>query len=142
MIPPRDDTNVVFDYGDCIYINIYIFIFIVFIAIPQVVFPLALILSHIRSVQLPQTKIMCFQILNHFCHYCNINIKLERLVPYLLSIITEEENAIVRIHAIELLVNVLESIENYPLTESSLYIDYILPIFSSLTNEKYIFLYI
>lgn len=22
MIPPRDDTNVVFDYGDCIYINI------------------------------------------------------------------------------------------------------------------------
>lgn len=83
MIPPSDNTFLSYDYGE---------------KIPQIVFPLQLILSHIRSVQLPQSKILCFQMLNQMYHYCTSDIKLERLVPYFLAIINEEENTIVRVH--------------------------------------------
>lgn len=95
---------------------------------------LALLTSTLRRVTNPRTKLTAIALISRISAYTDDEVRLERVVPYLTTMFNDT-SPLVRAHALASLTCVLESITNFPLSDSTLFPHYILPLVTRMTQD-------
>ncbi|GAM27383.1 hypothetical protein SAMD00019534_105580 [Acytostelium subglobosum LB1] len=96
---------------------------------------LAILYSALRHCQHPQTKLKCVgslfvKIAQHLDDEC----RLQKIVPYIMSMISEDQPTLVRVEALRSLSKVLEMVQTFPPSDSLIFSQYILPSLTHVTE--------
>eukprot|EP01156_Anaeramoeba_ignava_P011516 Anaeramoba_ignava/a483709_22.p1 GENE.a483709_22~~a483709_22.p1 ORF type:complete len:1912 (+),score=612.18 a483709_22:65-5800(+) len=99
---------------------------------------LNIISTSIRNCYRPQTKIMGLDLLKKISRNVNDQIKTDRIIPYLLSMLNDI-NARVRATAIQTIIEILESMSEILSSDYQLFPEYIIPALNRMTLDPDLF---
>lgn len=98
---------------------------------------LQLILSTIRHVQRPSTKVVALQLIDRIAKYCNNDeARLQRIVPVTISLLTEDHDPVVRGWAVRVLTNTVSIIQAFPPSDSKLFQQYIFKRVANMISDQ------
>eukprot|EP01132_Coremiostelium_polycephalum_P010002 gene10002-12267_t len=98
---------------------------------------LSILYSALKHCQFPQCKVKCVgSLLIKFATYLDDECRLQKIVPYIMSMTAPEQPTLVRVEALRSLAKVLEMVQSFPPSESQIFSQYILPSLSQLTSES------
>lgn len=92
------------------------------------------VLSNILHAQRPSSKLAAMQILYRVSMYSTDDIRLQRIVPHLVTLLNDSEGS-VRSMAVRTLTNVLAMIKEFPPSDAQIFPKYILKRMSHLVND-------
>lgn len=95
-----------------------------------IVIILSLVCSSIRHCEIPESKITAVYLIKSLGQFASDEVRLQRLVPFLLELF-EDPSAAVRALSLRTLTLLLSLIETFPLSDASIFPQYILPAMSS-----------
>lgn len=99
-----------------------------------IVIILSLVCSSIRHCEVPESKITAVYLLKALGKLTTDEVRLQRLVPFLLELF-EDSSATVRALAIRTLTLLLSLVETFPLSDTSIFPQYILPAMSQFPSD-------
>lgn len=91
-----------------------------------IVIVLSLLCSSLRHVQVPESKITALYLMRYLGQYTSDEVRLQRLVPFLIEVV-DDASATVRALAIRTLTFILSLVKTIPLSDASIFPQYILP---------------
>jgi phosphoinositide-3-kinase regulatory subunit 4 len=94
----------------------------------------SLFCSLLRNTKTPSSKCACIHLLCKSGMYCDDEIKLQHIVPYLVSMVNQG-STIVRSIALSALTSILESVEYLPDSEEKAFAEYIFPSLALLCSD-------
>ncbi|KYQ92802.1 putative protein serine/threonine kinase [Tieghemostelium lacteum] len=102
---------------------------------------LSMIYSALKYSKYPHTKVKGISsLLERFAQHLDDECKLQKIVPYLMSMIFSStqvvQPSLVRVEALRSLAKVLEMVQNFPPSESAIFSQYILPSLSQLSSDQ------
>jgi len=103
---------------------------------PQsIILILQFLLSSIRYVQRPASKLLSLQLLLNLNSHMNDETRLQRILPNIISLL-DDTHAIVRAQALRVLTDVLECIETFPPSDAQLIPQYVIKRIQHLSTVK------
>ncbi|KAF9914479.1 Serine/threonine-protein kinase [Lobosporangium transversale] len=96
---------------------------------------LSLLCSSMRNTAFPSSKVHALDMLLSIGRYIADDIKLDRLVPYIVSCLNDEV-AVVRAHALKTLAKMLEEVETLDVFNVTIFPEYILPALQGFPADK------
>ncbi|KAG0348375.1 Serine/threonine-protein kinase [Podila humilis] len=96
---------------------------------------LSLLCSSLRNTAFPSSKIHALDMLLSIGRYVADDIKLDRLVPYVVCCLNDEV-ALVRAHAVRILAKMLEEVETIDVINVTIFPEYILPALQGFPSDK------
>ncbi|KAG0049019.1 Serine/threonine-protein kinase [Gryganskiella cystojenkinii] len=96
---------------------------------------LSLLCSSMRNTAFPSSKMHALDMLLSIGRHVADDIKLDRLVPYIVSCL-HDEVGIVRAHALKILAKVLDEVESIDVINVTIFPEYILPALQSFPSDK------
>ncbi|TYZ60520.1 hypothetical protein PybrP1_009298 [[Pythium] brassicae (nom. inval.)] len=99
-----------------------------------IVIILSLVCSSIRHCEVPESKITAVYLIKALGKLTTDEVRLQRLVPFLLELF-EDPSATVRALAIRTLTLLLSLVETFPLSDTSIFPQYILPAMSQFPSD-------
>lgn len=103
---------------------------------PYAILVIGLITSHIRSLRGSQAKVDAMRILVKLSHLCDCTVSLERILPYLVYMLSDHQQVTVRVYAVRSIVDLVQPLEPSSVEQSLVFIDYLLPEFTSLAENR------
>ncbi|TMW55206.1 hypothetical protein Poli38472_013097 [Pythium oligandrum] len=91
-----------------------------------IVIILSLVCASLRHVQVPESKLTALYLIRYLGQYTSDEVRLQRLVPYLLEVV-DDASATVRALSIRTLTFILSLVKSFPLSDASIFPQYILP---------------
>ncbi|EGG21037.1 putative protein serine/threonine kinase [Cavenderia fasciculata] len=96
---------------------------------------LSVIYPSLRHCQYPQTKVKCIgDLLVKFAQHLSDECRLQKIIPYIISMISQDQPTLVRVEALRSLSKVIEMIESFPPSDSMIFSQYIFPSLSQITE--------
>eukprot|EP00002_Diphylleia_rotans_P021597 TRINITY_DN4200_c0_g1_i1.p1 TRINITY_DN4200_c0_g1~~TRINITY_DN4200_c0_g1_i1.p1 ORF type:complete len:1490 (+),score=267.46 TRINITY_DN4200_c0_g1_i1:48-4517(+) len=95
---------------------------------------LNVVCSSIRNVRFPSSKRAALTIIWNFARYLDSDQWLQRLVPYVASLLSDT-NALVKVKAINVLVDLLAMVQSFPLSDANVFPEYIMSCLSFIPND-------
>ena len=96
-----------------------------------------LVCSCIRHVRRPQSKLLGLQLLLRFGQYLDDEARLQRLVPYVMTILEgPDQNALVRATAVRVLRDILALVTAFPASDADIFPKYILPALEKMPKDS------
>ncbi|KAF1325164.1 Vps15 protein kinase, partial [Globisporangium splendens] len=99
-----------------------------------IVIILSLVCSSIRHCEIPESKITAVYLIKSLGQYASDEVRLQRLIPFLMELF-EDPSASVRALALRTLTLLLSLIETFPLSDASIFPQYILPALNSFPSD-------
>ncbi len=97
---------------------------------------LGFISSHVRSIQSPVLRRMCLDIFSHFAPYVDDECRLQHLLPYTVTLLSDSD-PMVRVVAIRTLTNIVSLVETFPSpTDADVFPEYLIPSLSPYVFDK------
>ena len=97
---------------------------------------LVLVTSSMRSVKSPQSKMVAVDLLLWGGGLVNDDVRLNRLVPYVSCLISDDhESAVVRARAITCVTALLAKVRDFPVSEQQVFAHYVLPTLASALKD-------
>ncbi|KAF9114046.1 Serine/threonine-protein kinase [Mortierella sp. AM989] len=96
---------------------------------------LSLLCSSMRNTAYPTSKMHALDMLLSIGRYVTDDIKLDRLVPYIVSCLTDEVG-LVRAHALKTLAKMLDEVETLDVINVTIFPEYILPALQAFPSDK------
>ncbi|ORY46243.1 ARM repeat-containing protein, partial [Neocallimastix californiae] len=93
------------------------------------------ICSNIRNVMLPSSKIYALDMLFFLALCISDQYKLDQVLPYILTILQEDENSYVKMNAIQKLVKLLQTVRSISPEDINIFTDYIYPYLKPLSKD-------
>ena len=85
---------------------------------------LQLVLSTVRHVQRPASKLVALQLMNRVGKHSTDEAKLQRIVPVVVSLL-QDQDPLVRASAVEVLTSIMSIVESFPPSDSKVFPQYI-----------------
>mmetsp|Transcript_49388 Transcript_49388/g.55940 ORF Transcript_49388/g.55940 Transcript_49388/m.55940 type:complete len:1792 (+) Transcript_49388:143-5518(+) len=85
---------------------------------------LQLVLSTVRHVQRPASKLVALQLMNRIGKYSTDEAKLQRIVPVVVSLL-QDQDPLIRASAVEVLTSIISIVESFPPSDSKVFPQYI-----------------
>ena len=85
---------------------------------------LQLILSTVRHVQRPSSKLVAFQLIERLSHHVSDEARLQRILPVTVSLL-QDQDPLVRASAIRVLSSTVSSVDSFPPSDSKIFPEYI-----------------
>ncbi|DBA05165.1 TPA: hypothetical protein N0F65_005015 [Lagenidium giganteum] len=95
---------------------------------------LSLVCSSLRHVQVPESKITALYLIRSLGQFTTDEVRLQRLLPFLLEVV-DDSSATVRALSIRIITGVLAMVKTVPLSDASVFPQYILPAVSSMPSD-------
>jgi len=88
---------------------------------------ISLICSAVQNVRYPLTKLTALELMDTFGAYVDDEIKLGRLVPYIVSLLSDKDSSIVRATAVKMLTRQLQRVDTFQPSDLYIFPEYIFP---------------
>lgn len=102
--------------------------------LPGMILILSLLCSHVRHIQSPAMRVLALQLFVRISPYCDDNGRLQRIVPYIISLL-HDDSAAVRAGGIRSLSHVLDDVQQVPASDVHVFPEYILPAIEHLAAD-------